>query len=144
MQTAASESPPPFDRGAQQLTARHWRALQDGGDDDDAPSTGARELVYHSWQRSRAAAVDVELARAPLVLDADGVTLARARTEWLPFAERALAEVYVSPGDGHIVSIFDPSGRMIHADGDPRAREGLFDINFRPGALWTEAAAGTN
>jgi transcriptional regulator of acetoin/glycerol metabolism len=104
-----------------------------------------RDAVLASWLRSRQHGIVPALAQAPVVLDDDALRLARDDAEWLGAAHRAVAER--SAGfdyDGHIVALFDARGRFLAGDGDRHALDGLADINFRPGALWTEAAVGTN
>ncbi|WP_310570355.1 sigma 54-interacting transcriptional regulator [Gemmatimonas sp.] len=65
--------------------------------------------------------------------------------DWLPHADRAVrAHAGGSALDGHILALFDANARMLAATGDPNALEGLAEINFRPGALWSEEAVGTN
>jgi transcriptional regulator of acetoin/glycerol metabolism len=44
----------------------------------------------------------------------------------------------------HLLGFFDAAGRMLRSEGDPRARDALSEINFAPGGLWLESAAGTN
>jgi sigma-54 dependent transcriptional regulator, acetoin dehydrogenase operon transcriptional activator AcoR len=44
----------------------------------------------------------------------------------------------------HLLGFFDAAGRMLRSEGDPRARDALLEINFAPGGLWHESAAGTN
>jgi sigma-54 dependent transcriptional regulator, acetoin dehydrogenase operon transcriptional activator AcoR len=131
----------PIGRDAQRAVERRWRATLTGG---SVPET-VRPIVRDSWARSLDAAVPPTLSQAPLVWDDNGVYVARERADWFPFAERVLdtPETTFAEG-GHILTVFDAAGRMLAARGDPRAVEGLSDINFRPGALWAESVVGTN
>src|SRR5262245_57768526 len=45
---------------------------------------------------------------------------------------------------GHILSLFDADGQMLYADGDPAILDAMRELHFMPGALWSEAAVGTN
>ena len=44
----------------------------------------------------------------------------------------------------HVLAYFDPAGWMLSMEGDPRVAERVAEINFCPGANWSEAAVGTN
>jgi len=104
-----------------------------------------RPVVRDSWTRSLDAAVPPTLTQAPLVWDENAIQIARERADWFAFAEHLL----VAPDStyakgGHILTLFDAAGRMLASRGDPHAQEALAEINFRPGALWSESAVGTN
>ena len=137
---APSSPPPPFDRDAQRLTAQEWELAVTGGLTPDR----VRTVVKRSWHRSREAAVRPDLRSAPMVLATDDLLSTRERLDWLPMASRALTQLHGSYGVGHVLTMFDADGRMVNADGDPRALEGLAEINFRPGGCWHEGIVGTN
>ena len=66
-------------------------------------------------------------------------------TDWLTTASEAVTHQWRAfAGEGHILAFFDDRGRMLAAEGDPEALEGLGEINFRPGGQWSELAVGTN
>ena len=44
----------------------------------------------------------------------------------------------------HVLAYFDPAGWMLSMEGDPRVAERVAEINFCPGANWSEASVGTN
>ena len=130
----------PYERGEQLTLAHTWaRAVEGRG-----TSPTARTLVRDSWARSAGAHVRADLPFAPLVLADDSLALERERSDWLPFAFRAADRLSGALAEGHILSLFDARGQMLACEGDPHAREGLAQINFRPGGLWTEDAVGTN
>jgi transcriptional regulator of acetoin/glycerol metabolism len=86
-----------------------------------------------------------DLREAPVALDEDGLAGVVATTDWLDLARAGVAEHDRSfAGAGHILTLFDHEGRMLTAEGDAAALEGLAAINFRPGGLWSEEAVGTN
>jgi sigma-54 dependent transcriptional regulator, acetoin dehydrogenase operon transcriptional activator AcoR len=131
----------PLGREAQRAVERRWRATLTGG---SVPET-VRAVVRDSWVRSLDAAVPPTLSQAPLVWNEDAVEVARERADWFSFAERVLeAPDSAYAKGGHILTLFDAAGRMLASRGDPRAQELLADINFRPGALWSESVVGTN
>ncbi|MCU0624989.1 MAG: sigma 54-interacting transcriptional regulator [Gemmatimonadaceae bacterium] len=126
---------------AQRRVAHALHAVRAG----TAPAAPVRDAVLASWLRSRQHGIAPALGQAPLVLDDESLARARDDAEWLAAAHEAVA--HRSAGfdyDGHIVALFDARGRFLAGDGDRDALDGLADINFRPGALWTEAAVGTN
>lgn len=134
-------APLPIGNAAQARLARAWRVALDGGGRDES----IRDLVWASWHRSLGAAVSPAMRAAPQVWDADALAAAQLTCDWMPFARTAIAAHDSSFAEsGHILALFDAAGRMLDASGDPEAVTGLADINFRPGALWAEAAVGTN
>ncbi|MEO8622381.1 MAG: sigma-54-dependent Fis family transcriptional regulator [bacterium] len=129
----------PYERDAQRSLTRVWARMVEG----QADATGARALIRESWARS-AATIRPDLSLAPVVLDDDLLAAERDRADWLSLAFRAADRLSAALSEGHILSLFDARGQMLACEGDGRAREGLARINFRPGALWTEGAIGTN
>jgi sigma-54 dependent transcriptional regulator, acetoin dehydrogenase operon transcriptional activator AcoR len=104
-----------------------------------------RPDVRASWDRALDARVDPGLAAAPMVWEDDALMRARHEAAWLPLALHALrAQRGAYSAAGSIVALFDADGRMLHSEGEGRALDGLGGINFRPGAIWSEAAVGTN
>lgn len=131
----------PFGSDAQRAVERHWLAAVG----DKVTQGGVRSVVWSSWKRSLDAAVSPEMHQAPLVLNGDALVSTVESTDWLDLARASVAEHDESfAGSGHILTLFDHQARMLTAEGDPAALEGLADINFRPGALWSEQAVGTN
>ena len=131
----------PFGMDAQRALEREWLATIRGR----AAPGGVRAVVRSSWERSLGAAVPPDLHAAPVVLDEGGLVGTVEATDWLDLAHAAVAEHDRSfAGEGHILTLFDHQARMLTAEGDPAALEGLAEINFRPGALWSEQAVGTN
>jgi transcriptional regulator of acetoin/glycerol metabolism len=102
--------------------------------------------ILRSWQRAAAKlSVDPALRVCPPGLTPDELG-ERARADE---AFRIASELIVEFGerlapDGHILTYFDADGVMLSTHGDSRKRELLAEINFAPGARWTEQAAGTN
>ena len=103
-----------------------------------------REVVVRSWARCTEAGVDPDRP-APMMLGADE---AAAR-----FASHPLATVTplvrgllgaVSAEARHLVAISDADGTLLWIDGHPRMLEAALGPHFKPGALCSEAAVGTN
>jgi hypothetical protein len=103
-----------------------------------------RDVVVSSWSRCTAAGVDPDRP-APMMLGADE---AAARFETHPLA--AIAPLVrgllgaVSAEARHLVAISDADGTLLWADGHPRMLEAALAPHFRPGALCSESAVGTN
>ena len=137
----------PYDAEAQRTQAAQWSALVGARRGSGAllGAKGIREVVRTSWYRSAGARVTPDLPMAPVVLDESALHDATQRTDWYAVATEAIdRHRAMREGDGHIVTLFDGEGRMLSADGDPSALEGLAAINFRPGGDWNERTVGTN
>jgi transcriptional regulator of acetoin/glycerol metabolism len=131
----------PFDPTAQRRTERHWLAALRH---QSAPDR-IRRVVQASWNRCFQARVRPDMPEAPLSLDDTSLASSRELADWLPIADGVVGRREGAfGGPGHILTLFDASGRMLSGLGDPHALEGLAEINFRPGGLWQEGAVGTN
>ena len=130
---------------AQHAIARARDAVRRGDGEGLRTTPPVRDAVLASWLRSRRHGIAPALPVAPVVLDGDALRAAQHEAEWLAAAHEAVA--HRSAGfdyDGHVVALLDADGRFLAGDGDRHALDALAGINFRPGALWTEAAVGTN
>jgi transcriptional regulator of acetoin/glycerol metabolism len=113
---------------------------------DGRVSHSVKPEILRSWERSAAKLrVDPALRVCPPGLTADELA-ERARADE---AFRIASELIIEFGerlapDGHILTYFDGDGVMLSAHGDAHRRDLLAQINFAPGARWTEQAAGTN
>jgi transcriptional regulator of acetoin/glycerol metabolism len=135
----------PFGAEAQRSVERQRLAAVQHAGIPRAVRPVVRPVVRSSWERSLRAAVPPDLDEAPLVLDQGALGHSVETADWLDMARASVAEHDRSiSGTGHILTLFDHEARMLTAEGDPAALEGLADINFRPGALWSEEAVGTN
>jgi sigma-54 dependent transcriptional regulator, acetoin dehydrogenase operon transcriptional activator AcoR len=131
----------PLDGKGQRLVALQWHATNASG----RPAAQVRPVVRDSWSRALAAAVSPELRQAPMVWEVDELERARGDNPWAAVALRSIAGQRGGyAAGGSVVTLFDRVGRMLHAEGEGRALDGLAGINFRPGSLWSEAAVGTN
>ena len=140
----AQELLPVEDTAQRRLTAAWQRAVTDGPDALRAEDA-VRAAVKASWLRSLHSGVRPGLPRAPQLLDESALAVVREAVDWLAHAEQVVrAHASGAMLDGHILALFDAQARMLAATGDPRALDGLADINFRPGAVWSEDAVGTN
>jgi sigma-54 dependent transcriptional regulator, acetoin dehydrogenase operon transcriptional activator AcoR len=141
----------PIGRAAQRVVHDAWsRLVREHGapllHSGAAPHTSVvRRTIASSWQRSHGAGVTPLLSEAPVALVGDALEAARRASGWLGDLDTVLASQragYI--GADHMLAVFNTDGCMLAADGDPRTLDLLADINFRPGALWSEATVGTN
>jgi transcriptional regulator of acetoin/glycerol metabolism len=121
---------------------RAWLAFIEDGVEPD----GLSPEIARSWRRAREVfGVDPTLLRAQRVLQAEALADRRRRDQaWRlarPVLERAAARLGSAQ---HVLAWFDPSGWMLSIQGHQRVVEGVAEINFSPGACWSEEAAGTN
>ncbi len=102
--------------------------------------------ILRSWRRARAEwRVDPELRICPRAVSSDDL-LARAEAEEAFRTASPLITEFADrlASDGHTVAYFDAEGVMLALQGNHRTRERLAEVNFAPGACWTEDSAGTN
>ena len=108
----------------------------------DAP---VRDRIVESWRRSAAAGVR-DRSYAPVGLDEQEM-----RTAWkehglarlAPVLRKALGEI--AQDAEHLLVITDADGMLLYVEGNARTRsQAADDMNFVAGALWGEAAVGTN
>jgi transcriptional regulator with XRE-family HTH domain len=106
-----------------------------------------RERIVHSWARSLAAGVDAGQRVVPLTIKRD-VELAELREEnerLLRAARGVVAYLTNELADsGYAVVLVDRRGCLLDLTGDRDVLRSLERHAFLPGALWSEAAAGTN
>jgi transcriptional regulator of acetoin/glycerol metabolism len=137
----AAEIELPFDGDAQRRVELALSAALSG----KSLAGQVRPVVLASWSRSVQAGVSAHLKQAPLVWNDDQIHFAREHSDWFPAAQQTLARQRDDHlAGGHVITLFDNCGRMLLSEGDPAAREGLSEMNFRPGAQWSEDRVGTN
>jgi hypothetical protein len=128
----------PLER-AQALRRAHDGVLSGG----PAPAS-VREVVVASWARSARAGVDP--ARRPPRMISEEAAAARLAdhplTRTLPLMRRALGGV--AEEARHIMVLSDADGMLLWAEGHAGMLEAAAMSHFMPGALCSEAAAGTN
>lgn len=117
---------------------------------DSFLSTGAvdgpvRALVRESWQRSLQGGLDPEHDLASITLDShhlDEIRRDHPLAAGMPVIRRLLVE---SAADaGLLVAVSDAAGQLLWVEGAARLRRMAEQMNFVPGADWSEASAGTN
>lgn len=135
----------PVGESAQRSLTAAWELAMHDGTQALGADAPVRASVRASWKRALHRGIQPTLPKAPQLLDEASLSALRDQVDWLPQAE-VVVRTHANSAvlDGHILALFDRHARMLAATGDPRALEGLADINFRPGALWSEEAVGTN
>lgn len=121
---------------------REWERVLGGGRPD-----GVRAPVADSWQRSLAAGVDPSGGRlAPVAADREATFVrwdAHPLHRAAPLIRESLAGI--AEASDHLLVVSDASGMLLQVEGNARVRSRAADsLNFTEGALWSEAATGTN
>ncbi|MFJ8156031.1 GAF domain-containing protein [Streptomyces sp. NPDC094468] len=103
-----------------------------------------RSVVAESWRRSARAGVGPEGAARVELTDGD---LGAYRAEH-PLARvmplvRELMGTFAADGE-HLLAVCDADGRLLWVEGDPATRRRADQMNFVPGARWSESEVGTN
>ena len=104
-----------------------------------------RPVVSESWRRSVRSGVDPEHTLAQLRLDEARLAKARAMHPLavaMPVIRRLLVEDAAEAG--LLVAVSDAAGQLLWVEGDPVLRARAEQMNFLPGADWSENSAGTN
>jgi transcriptional regulator of acetoin/glycerol metabolism len=106
---------------------------------------GVRQVILDSWNRCMNSGLDARETRSPRVLSAEQVedylatdpVFAEVK-EVLPWLETAATDL------GHMLVCCDPAGHIMHLTGTGAVRRRADNMNFVPGADWSEFQAGTN
>jgi GAF domain-containing protein len=120
-----------------------------GATDRGGESGSVRSVIAASWRRSQRAGVEPEAEAsagcAPYRLDASGLAERRSESgleRSMPIL-RELLGAHASDAH-HLLIVTDATGHLLWVEGD-RVTRGLAErIELAPGALWSEAASGTN
>lgn len=107
--------------------------------------TGVRRVVFDSWLRAGASAIDPDRGPTAPVFTASQLLEERATQpigRVIPILERLLLEQ--AKDAGFIVALGDAGGRLLWVDGDQRTRSAAEDMGFAAGVDWSEAAIGTS
>jgi transcriptional regulator of acetoin/glycerol metabolism len=119
-----------------------WQAWLEQG----VEPAGLAEEIFRSWRRVRDSyRVDPALKHIPRVLQKGELDERRRRNEFLRLARPVLEDFAGRLGlSNDVLSSFDSEGVMLSIDGNPDTIDRIAEIDFRPGASWTEECAGTN
>jgi transcriptional regulator of acetoin/glycerol metabolism len=124
--------------------ARLLRRAYDSAAGGGKPAAILRPMIVESWRRSEAAGVDPDTP-APLAMDVDqalhGFEEHPLRSV-LSHLEQIL--VSVSHCAGQVVAVADASGLVLWTSGDTTVACPAKRVHLTPGAMWNEAATGTN
>jgi GAF domain len=110
----------------------------------DLDSTPLRPVVADSWRRSLATGVDPYLAGAmPAATTAlDRMRASHPLAPALPVIRRLLVDDATDAGV--VVAVTTADGTLLWVEGDRKACRKAEQMNFVPGADWSERGAGTN
>lgn len=133
---------------ARDLRAAHEQFVAGEVAATDLVSNAVRPVVAQSWQRSLAKGVDPDLEGArPSNVAMSAADLVNLRETHplapaLPIIRRLLVEDAVS--SGVLVAVTAADGTLLWVEGDAAAQRKAEQMNFVPGADWSERGAGTN
>ncbi len=107
---------------------------------------GISDEILRSWRRARELhRIDPGLTRPGRVLSAEDLAARRERDEVFRLATPIVADFARRLGlHDSVLAYLDGDGWMLAVDGDRHVVEQVQEIDFRPGALWSEEVAGTN
>lgn len=111
-----------------------------------APST-IDELTLHSWKRCRDNfGLDPGEAPDPLIINRPDLQERLHRhAQLLDIARPEMANLYQQlAGSGHAIMLTDSEGMLMNYIGDPQFTEAAAHAGMHVGAVWSEAAQGTN
>ena len=110
-----------------------------------APRGQVRRVISASWRRSSRAGVDAEAGLAPIAAD-QSETFARWQEHPAAASMDAAREMLreVGRSDHQVLLFCDLDGTLLWIDGERRELRRARDVRLEPGAVWSEAAAGTN
>jgi transcriptional regulator of acetoin/glycerol metabolism len=121
---------------------RAWLRFVEEGE----AAEGLPPEIVRSWHRARETyGVDPTLRR-PMRTLREGELEERCRRDpAFRLAQPILEEFARRLGSiQHVLAYFDAAGWMLSIQGHQPAVDGVAEINFAPGACWSEASAGTN
>ncbi|HEX7292690.1 MAG TPA: GAF domain-containing protein [Conexibacter sp.] len=103
-----------------------------------------RDIVLESWVRSTEAGVDPTRPAPRIISEQEAAArlASHALGRVIPIVRSMLSGV--AQDARHIVVISDADGMLLSAEGHPQMLAAAASNNFLPGALLSEAAAGTN
>ncbi|RII06841.1 Acetoin dehydrogenase operon transcriptional activator AcoR [Streptomyces sp. YIM 130001] len=103
-----------------------------------------RPVVAESWQRSARARVSPDgSAQVELADDDLGSYRAEHPLALVMPLFRELMSTFATDGE-HLLAVCDAQGRLLWVEGHSATRSRADDMNFVPGARWSETAMGTN
>ncbi|HCF71162.1 MAG TPA: sigma-54-dependent Fis family transcriptional regulator [Syntrophomonas sp.] len=119
-----------------------WEKFITTGDLDDSLDSD----IASSWLRSKNAAVDPYGGVCNNILPQEKVAaLIRRHRHMIDIARPFMTNLYrFVKGSGFIVMLTDNEGYILETFGDSQTLFQASDLNFIPGALWTEEEVGTN
>jgi transcriptional regulator of acetoin/glycerol metabolism len=125
---------------ARRLARDRDRVLSGG-----SPGARLRDVILGSWRRSSSAGVDADAGVAPVSV---GVDEAAARWAAHPLSA-ALPEIRALLEDvreeaRQVMLFCDRDGTLLWIEGEDAVLDAAQAVNLAPGAVWSEAAAGTN
>lgn len=108
-------------------------------------AAGVRDPIRASWSRARRQGLPPDAYLPPVTLDDDELTRRREQhplTGIWPLLRRSLGGLITDPG--RLVFLSDARGHLLWVQADHATLRAAERVHLLPGALWSEAAAGTS
>lgn len=108
-------------------------------------SKGIRTEILNSWERCKELDINPFQKQSPVLMDKLELTELLNQSELYNAAKPIIDNLYQDiKGTGHLIVLSDHSGKIIYLRGDTKIENQAQDMNFIPGADWSEQTAGSN
>lgn len=104
-----------------------------------------RTEILNSWARCREYDVNPFQKKSAVLMDKHKLTELLSQSELYDVAKPIIDNLYHNIKDtGHLIVLSDYTGKIIYLRGDTKIENQAQNMNFIPGADWSEQAAGSN
>lgn len=108
-------------------------------------SEGIRTEIRNSWERCKIYDVDPFQKQSPELMDKITLNEITNESELYNVSKPIIDNLYQSiKGTGYLIVLSDNNGRIIYLKGDDKIKIQAQNINFIPGANWSEKVSGSN
>lgn len=112
---------------------------------DNHTPNGIRTEILKSWKRCKAHDVNPFQKQSPVLMDSNKLMELQIQSELYNASQPIIDRLYQDiKGTGHLIVLSDHSGRIIYLRGDSKIENQAQNMNFIPGADWSEKTAGSN
>ncbi|MGE5541993.1 MAG: AAA family ATPase, partial [Bacillota bacterium] len=118
-----------------------WKCFVSGG---VPPGPAVDEEISESWLRCRSYGVDPHGGVGPVVSTAQLGEKVAANRKFIEAARPFMKDLCQVAGPGFVAVLTDAGCLLLEMTGDPSVSRRAGQLNFAPGAIWSEATVGTN
>lgn len=122
------------------------KAWEDFLAQDEIDPGVVRKMVADSWRRCKNLGISPYIKKGKIILKGELLlNRIKEKQKLIDVALGVMDNLYESvKGSGFVVILCDDQGYLLHVVGDKRVLESASNINFMPGANWSEESVGTN